>query len=119
MFVLLRPTEDETQNITILSKASPAQRQAKTPTKEGKRRTPPPHAGMTKPAASLASLLPQLWHRPFPPLPLLPRALYSSAPLLTTHRIPRRRFPTTHLDAAATARATRAADPVESLTATS
>ncbi|XP_044330623.1 RNA pseudouridine synthase 6, chloroplastic [Triticum aestivum] len=78
---------------------------------------------MTKPAASLASLLPQLWHRPLPPPPLLPRALYSSSPLLTTHRrIPRHRFrvpPTTHLDAAAAARATRAADPVEALTATS
>ncbi|KAF6999633.1 hypothetical protein CFC21_015631 [Triticum aestivum] len=78
---------------------------------------------MTKPAASLASLLPQLWHRPLPPPPLLPRALYSSSPLLTTHRrTPRHRLrvsPTTHLDAAAAARATRAADPVEALTATS
>uniref|UniRef100_A0A453ATC1 Uncharacterized protein n=1 Tax=Aegilops tauschii subsp. strangulata TaxID=200361 RepID=A0A453ATC1_AEGTS len=64
------------------------------------------------------AMAPALAAAPPPP----PRPLLSSSPLLTTHRIPRRRrrfSPTTHLDAAATARATRAADPVEALTATS
>lgn len=75
---------------------------------------------MPKPAASLASLLPQLWHRPFSPPPRLPRALSSSSSsLLTTRHIPRSRFrssPTTHLGAAATA-VTTAADSLEAPTA--
>ncbi|XP_052163341.1 RNA pseudouridine synthase 6, chloroplastic [Oryza glaberrima] len=41
---------------------------------------------MPKAAASLASLLPQLWHRPVQPPPFLHRALSSSSPLLRRHR---------------------------------
>ncbi|CAN6176524.1 unnamed protein product, partial [Urochloa humidicola] len=83
------------------------------------RRRRRPDTPMPKPAASVALLLPQLWHRRFLPPSLVPRALSSLSPLLTTHSAPRRRSPlspSTHL-AAAAALSTAAA--VEAPTATS
>ncbi|KAL5197859.1 hypothetical protein ABZP36_001371 [Zizania latifolia] len=46
---------------------------------------------MPKPAASFASLLPQLWNRSFPPGPHLPRSLSSFSPLLTVQPTRRHR----------------------------
>jgi hypothetical protein len=101
---------------SYLNFSSPAN--ASTPKAQNRRRVTPPaaatrRAGMPKPAASVASLLPQLWSRPFPPRPLVSRAL-SSSPLLIAHRTPRHRrllsraTPLTAADAVSTAAAVEA-----------
>jgi hypothetical protein len=78
---------------SYLNFSSPAN--ASTPKAQNRHTLPPPaaatrRAGMPKPAASVASLLPQLWNRPFPPRSLVSRAL-SFSPLFTAHRTPRHR----------------------------